>query len=111
MTEQTLLGDRTTEVEVRGVVVSRAHGPAASTFRVPAQWKLDQSALWTSTYEGTSTIAGTNNQVDPLFYYIDLCTRRVKLVPSLKPFVSAAHHAVMAVRGAMQERSVLQTGG
>ena len=109
MTEQTLIGDRAAEVEVCGVIVARAHGPTAPALRIPAQRKLNQPALRTSMYEGTSAIAGTNDEIDPLLYYVDFCTRPVKLVPSLKPFFSAAQYAVMAVRGAMVERGFLQT--
>jgi hypothetical protein len=58
-------------------------------------------------YEGASAIAGTDDEIDALFCYVDFCTRHVKLVPSLEPFLTAAHDAVMAVRGAMVERGFL----
>src|SRR5689334_5555962 len=80
-----LVWDRTTEVVLVGAVITRAHGPVPTLFRVPTDRELFELAVRGTAQKRSCMVARTNDIVNGLFYNAGFFTIPSDLVSTLPP--------------------------
>src|SRR5690349_14659237 len=82
---------------MRGPVVPRAHGPVASSLRVPADGQLNQTAVRRAMQERPRVIPGAYDVVRLELEYVGFLSTEAHLMASLVELSVALDHRVVPV--------------